>query len=187
MNTFTHPKSIRRIILTQLYEQYQRDPMYMLTPEDFKDRAALSTQDLLPNIHYLCDRGLVELMIGHHPPFFTSARITADGIDIFENQFEFDRRFPPEPSEREGRMAALPLLIEQLFVEADLSPLEGESRYALLRDIQFLRDEAARPAEKQRTAVITAVLAWISESTPEAEEVLPAATKIAALIESKLG
>ena len=111
MESFTHPKSVRRCILTLLYEQYQSDPMNMLTPEDFRERGGLSSEDLLASIHYLSDRGFAELLIGHQPPFFTSARITADGIDVYENRFEFDRRFPPELSELEGTMAALPHLL----------------------------------------------------------------------------
>ncbi len=174
----SHPKSIRRRLLTILYERYLQDPLDMLTPEDFLEDGALHREDLAANMHYLHDRNLVELMMGYNPPMFAAARITADGIDLVENRFEFNLRFPPEPGEEEEDMADLPRLMEQLTAEADFSPLDGEARASLLRDVQFLRDEVARPVHRWRMPVIETVLGWIAANFAHPDETLPSLPRI---------
>jgi len=104
------------------------------------------------------------MMIGYNPPMFAAARITADGIDLVENRFEFNLRFPPTLGEREESVADLLWLAERLVEEGELSPLDGEARKALLRDVQYLRDEIARPAERWRLRVVQTVLEWIAHS-----------------------
>jgi len=172
----SHPKSIRRRLLHFLYERYLTDPLEMLGPgEFFEALPQLSRQQLIPNMHYLADRRLVELMIGYNPPMFAAARITANGIDLVENRFEFNLRFPPEPGEEEETAADVPALMERLVEEAEFSPLDGEERAALLRDVQFLRDEFARPLPRWRHEVIESVLQWILQSVEEPESMLPSA------------
>jgi hypothetical protein len=180
--TTPHPKSIRRRLLALLYEQYQKDPLNMLNPEDFLALEGIDRNNLVFNIHYLHDRQLVELMIGYSPPMFAAARITADGIDLIENQFQFDLRFPPMPNEMEEATAEIPTLIERLIEEAELAPLDGEARQCLLRDVQILRDEIARPAERWRQSVLTSVMSWIAAPFDEVGETLPTFTKIATLL-----
>jgi hypothetical protein len=168
--------------LTILYERYLRDPLDMLSPEDFLADGTIAREDLVPNAHYLSDRALLELMIGYSPPIFAAARITADGIDLVENRFEFNLRFPAEPGEMEEEMAGLPLLVERLVEEADFSPLDGEARLALLRDVQYLRDELARPVVRWRHMVIQTVLDWIAAHFADPDAVLPSLPRIKALL-----
>lgn len=174
----TNPKSVRRRILTILYEHYLADPLEMLAPEDVLEDGTILREDLLANIHYLGDRGLVELMIGYNPPMFAAARITADGMDLVENRFEFNLRFPPELDELEETMAGVPLLMERLVAEADFSSVDGEKRKCLLRDIQYLRDELARPAERWRRNVIETVCSWIDDYFANRDEVLPSLSEL---------
>jgi tetrahydromethanopterin S-methyltransferase subunit B len=54
--------------------------------------------------------------------------------------------------------------------EADFAPLDGEYRQALLRDVEYLRDELARPAARWRREVITSVLDWIESHFERQEE-----------------
>lgn len=145
----------------------------MLAPSDFLADGALRREELAANMHYLHDRNLVELMIGYNPPMFAAARITANGIDLVENRFEFNLRFPPEPGEDEEAMADLPRLMERLVEEAECSPLDGEARTCLLRDVQFLRDEVARPVHRWRVHVIETVLEWIAANFEDPDQTLP--------------
>ena len=171
-----HPKSIRRKLLQFMYDRYLNDPLEMVEPETFAAQLPeVTRRELVSNMHYLGDRRLVELMLGYNPPMFAAARITANGIDLVENRFEFNLRFPPAPGTEEEATAALPHLIEHLVEEADFSPLDGEERACLLRDVQFLRDELARPAHRWRQHVILAVLTWILDSADDPPETLPSA------------
>ena len=174
-----HPKYVRRRVMFIVYSRYQRDPLEMLAPEDFYGPDGVTREELVANIHYLADRKLIELMIGYHPPLFAAARITPNGIDLVENRFLFNLRFPPEPGQMDEAYAGIPLLVEQLVEEAEFATLDGEARYALLRDVQFLRDEFARPAPRWRRAVIDTVLGWIVASVGNPEVELPAAKAIA--------
>lgn len=163
MNPHFH-KSIRRRLLVTLYEHYMANPAEMLEPAAFLGDGTLEKHPLLVNMHYLADRGLVELMLGYDPSVFAAVRITSKGIDLVENQFELDRQFPPHPDGAEQGAADLPLLIEQLQHEADICDLEGTARRALLDDVAYLRNEIARPAACWRLQVILSVLGWMSEA-----------------------
>lgn len=163
MKKYRHPKAIRRWILETLYERYLENPTEMLGPEDFLGTELVDKKQLASNIHYLYDKGLVELITGYNPPLFVATRITPRGIDLVENSHEFDLLFPAYPAGIEEETAELLEVLEQLVVEADLTPLEGDTRKCLLRDIQYLRDEFARPAKRWRRHVIEQVLQWIEE------------------------
>lgn len=169
----THPKSVRRRILEILYEAYIRSPHEMLAPQDILEDGTVPREDLLANAYYLHDRGLVELMTGYNPPSFAAARITANGIDLVENRFEFNLRFPPEPGHEEAAAAQIPALMERLVEEADFSPLDGDQRRCLLRDIQYLRDELARPIERWRPEVVRTAIRWIDGYFKQANRILP--------------
>ena len=168
-----HPKTIRRYILQILYRRYLEDPLEMLAPEDFFADARIGRKDLVANIHYLHDRGLVELMIGYNPPLFAAARITAKGIDMVENTFEFNLYFPPGMDELAVAAASAPVLMERLVQEAEFAALDGEARHSLLRDVQFLRDELARPEPRWRRDVIGTVFTWIAAQVADSAEELP--------------
>ncbi len=170
-----HPKAIRRWILEMLYERYLENPTEMLGPEDFLGTELVDKRQLATNIHYLYDKELVELITGYNPPLFVATRITPKGIDLVENRREFDLLFPAYPAGIEEETAELLETMEQLVVEADLTPLEGDTRKCLLRDIQYLRDEFARPAQRWRRNVIEQVIQWIEESLGNLDrnEVMP--------------
>jgi len=176
------PQAARRYVLQVLYEAYMTDPLEMLTPDDFLCRGQITRHGLAVSMHYLRDDGLVEVMLGYRPPLFVSARITTKGIDLVENRYQFDRRFPPEFTPGDDGLATVPGLMEQLVAEADLCNLERGAREGLLRDVHYLRGELARPFYLWRHDVIEQVLGWIAApfqneaeglaSLPELQELL---------------
>jgi len=178
-----HPKSIRRRLLAVLYEHYQKDPLDMLSPQDLLEDDGLERKHLMANVCYLGDRGLVELMMGYSPGMFAAVRITPKGIDVVEDEYEFNLLFPAAPGEFEAGMAEVPVLMERLVEEADFSALDGEERRCLLRDVQYLREELARPADRWRPQVIRTVLGWIAGFFENPEEVLPSLPKLRSLLE----
>ena len=180
----THPKTLRRYLLQALYACYQADPFDMLGPEHFLADGRVPREDLPANMYYLHDRGLAEVMRGYQPPMFAAARITADGIDLVENHFEFNLRFPPAPGEEEETAAGVPTLVERLVEEADFAAIDGERRQSLFRDVQYLRDELARPAERWRVEVVWSVLTWLEGYREPPEVDLPALAALRAQLEA---
>lgn len=162
-----HYRHVRRALLKALYQQYREDPLEMVEPERLLPAVSGDRRDLMFNMHYLADRGLVEMMLGYRPPLFSGARITANGIDLVENRIVFDAKYPPLPDQCEAERADLPLLLAQLADEAEFCAVDGEVRRALLRDVAYLQDEAARPAARWRAGVMMAVLEGISGMLPE--------------------
>jgi hypothetical protein len=90
-----------------------------------------------------------------------------------------------EPGETEEAFAGVPLLVERLVQEADFSPLDGEERRCLLRDIQYLRDELSRPAQRWRSHVVETVLSWIESYFEEPGKDLPTLTELREAIQAK--
>ena len=178
-----HPKYVRRVLLERLYERYMQDPLDMMIPSDLLEDTVITRANLVPNIHYLHDRGLVELMLGFSAPMFDGVRITADGVDLVENVSEFGLRFPGVPGGAAGESADIPAVMERLVEEADLCALDGEARRALLRDIQYLREELARPVRRWRSEVIGQVLDWIDGHFSDGASPLPSLNTLRALLE----
>lgn len=175
---YPHAKALRRQILLFLYARYQADPTEMLGPEVFLNELGFAKADLVFHMHYLNDHGLVELAMGYAPPLFASVRLTGRGVDVVEHPFELDRRFPAAPAGEGDGFGALPVLLERLIEEADCSPLEGEQRRALQRDVLYLREEIARPAAAWRVDVLRAVLDWIAAPLTDPAEDLPSLAAI---------
>ncbi len=175
-------KSVRRSLLLALYGLYRADPLKMAEPEQLITCAGDDRDTLVFNMHYLLDRGLVEMMMGYLPPLFSGARITADGIDLVENRFQFDLRFPPAPDDPDSADAELPALMARLAEEAEFSPLDGEARRALLRDVAWLQDEAARSAARRRPELMLSVLGSMAVACGAGENAPPSLEKVRRII-----
>lgn len=160
----TPAKALRRRILLYLYECYRANPVEMLGPEVVLDALGVDKADLLFNMHYLHDHGLVEMLMGYQPPLFSAVRLTGRGVDVVESRFELNQRFPEAPGDGGDPLGDLPALLERLLEEAECAPpLDGDDRRTLLRDVHFLREEIARPVERWRPAVLRAALDWMAE------------------------
>ncbi len=159
-------KALRRSILELLYESYLNDPLRMVEPEVFFARPPLDRQNIVPNMHYLADRKLVEMMMGYTPPMFSAVRITAAGIDLVEHRYAFDLQFPPLNG---GPETEIPALLERLIEECDFLPLEGVARRQLLGDALHLREELNRPLQWWRPALIRVLLEIIEEHRAQAD------------------
>jgi hypothetical protein len=181
-----HPKSVRRFILQKLYDAYMADPLDMLSPEAFLDGGEIDRHGLAVAIHYLRDDGLVEVMLGYQPPLFTSARITPRGVDVVENEYEFNRRFPPESLLLGEESAGVARWMEQLIAEADLCSLPQPQRAQLLRDLQYLRAEIAQPYEAWRHKVLRRTLKSIAKLVKDDPVSMPAFEALNAALRSAL-
>jgi hypothetical protein len=180
---YAYFKAARRAILEALYETYITDPLATVNPDELMGMTGLNREDLVVNIHYLGDRGLVEVMIGYNPPLFTTARIRPSGIDIVEDPFRLNHEFPPANDDEATIAAELPVLVERLVAEVDLAPVTGHARQRMLRDVQFLRDELSRRPEAWRLEVIDEVSSWLENEAghtrlPALEEIRATARRV---------
>lgn len=182
MNTI-HPKAVRRRLLTILYQRYMNNPLDMLGPSDFLTEEGLSRQDLVVNIHYLHDAGLAELMVGYNPQSFNAVRITAKGVDLCEDAYRFNRRFPAGADDADFPLSEAARLVEELLAQVDLVPVDAETRRGLLQDIEYLRSELSRPAGSRRPPVLRTAAGWIGAILGENDESLSTLEALEALFE----
>ena len=91
---------IRRKILEMVYERFKEHPYYMVTPKEFKDTLSIDSKELNYNIVYLEEKGYLELQKSLDGDIFVAARITTKGIDLIEDENEFNIIFPSLKSDR---------------------------------------------------------------------------------------
>jgi hypothetical protein len=89
---------LRRCILTTLYEIFKEYPYAVVEPRQLEEDCCVSTAEINWNMVYLEKCGLVELGKSVEcPPYIASSiSLTAGGIDLIEDDIEFNRRFPDE-------------------------------------------------------------------------------------------
>jgi len=179
------PKHARRVILTVLYESYQRDPLFMMTPSDMADASALLMDDLAPNCHYLHERDLIELIMGYSPPLFAAARIAPEGIDLYEDQRRFNQYFTHSPDAHAQDTTAVIPLVMSLAQEAEAAPIKGLQRDWLLRDVTRLRELMHGPEHHWDADAIVNALEWLDGfSLPGIE--LPSLARIKEIVARRM-
>ena len=178
------PKHARRVIMTVLYECYQRDPLFMMTPSDMADASALLMDDIAPNCHYLHERELIELIMGYNPPLFAAARIAPEGIDLYEDQRRFKRFFSPSTDEHAEDTVAVVPLVMSLAQEAEATPLKGLQREWLLRDVTRLRELMHGPEKTWDGEAIANAIEWLDGFVGPGIE-MPSLTRIKQIVQRR--
>ena len=89
---------LRRCIMETLYEIFKRVPYAAVELRQIEEDCHTNTSEVNWNLVYLEKCGLVELgkSIECPPYIASSVTLTAQGIDLVENETEFMRRFPGE-------------------------------------------------------------------------------------------
>lgn len=88
---------LRREILKHLYKDYYREWDATLEEEELANKLHLPLVQVRGSLKYLLEKELVQtsrMQFGAR--FFTYVRITAKGIDLIEDESEFNRAFPPQ-------------------------------------------------------------------------------------------
>ncbi|MFC1828812.1 hypothetical protein ACFL0O_04285 [Thermodesulfobacteriota bacterium] len=93
---------LRRCILYRLYEIFKDFPYASVELSQISEECHADPGELNWNIVYLEKCGYVELAKSYEcPPFIApSVTITASGIDIVEDEREFNSRFPDRHTEK---------------------------------------------------------------------------------------
>ena len=87
---------IRRCVLSILYEYFKEVPYATIELSQISKDCRVSPKELNWNMVYLEKCGFVELAKSYtEPPFVSpSVVITAEGIELLEDENKFDKRFP---------------------------------------------------------------------------------------------
>lgn len=159
----------------------------MLSPVEILDHGTIDRKDLIPNVHYLHDRNLIELMIGYNPPTFAATRIAPLGIDLYEDEAEFDKMFPPELVVENATTAGIVTIMLKMAEEAEQSAATGQSKDWLMKDIRALREELVIPEPYWKADVILARLQWLDGFFMHEENVsLPSLENLKTILYKKL-
>ena len=88
--------TLRRCILMTLYDVFKVFPYAVVEPSQLEEDCCSSTAEVNWNMVYLEKCGFVELgKAVESPPYIASSiTLTAGGIDLIEDEVEFNRRFP---------------------------------------------------------------------------------------------
>jgi hypothetical protein len=89
---------VRRCIMLMLYDIFKEYPYAVVELRQIEENCRTSTKEVNWNLVYLEKCGYVELGKAiESPPYIAStATLTSEGIDLIENEIDFNRRFPRE-------------------------------------------------------------------------------------------
>lgn len=131
---------VRRKILEILYERFVEHPYNRTTPKEFKEQLGISLRDLNYNIIYLEDKCLIELQKPLEGSLFVGARITHRGIDLIEDEYEFDIMFPAfkRTSPPGNVFTQFNLLIDSIEVDGSIN---SDLKELIIENIKQIQNE----------------------------------------------
>ncbi|MCX7994478.1 MAG: hypothetical protein N3A65_01730 [candidate division WOR-3 bacterium] len=130
---------IRRKILEMVYEKFKEHPYYRITPKEFKEALNIDLKTLNFNIVYLEEKGYIELEKPLEGSLFVGARITSKGIDLVEDEYQFDITFPVDKDTSAMQINVYKefnLLIEKISTDEKISSNTKEILIEEIREIQ---------------------------------------------------
>jgi len=147
---------IRRDILEILYNWFKKNP-YSFLPREVLMIVIYNSKGLESNIVYLEEKGYVELKKALSTQFI-GARITAKGIDLIENESEFNIKFPIRQNitHIEGDMVGVVSQGDNAQIVSQISIQIGENFNNILREIDSTEeyDTETKQALKSRVREI---------------------------------
>lgn len=141
---------IRRRIIEMVFERFKEHPYYRITPSEFKEVLGITLKQLYYNVAYLAEKGYLDLQTPLEGSFFVGARITAKGIDLIEDDLQFDIIFPrPEQlTTPDNVMAGLALIQNSITIVNDI---QKETKELLIEGINDLMNELSQPGPSYHT------------------------------------
>lgn len=123
-----------------VYERFKEHPYYRITPKEFKESLNISLKELHYNIIYLEEKGLIELQKPLEGSIFVGARITPKGVDLVEDEYQFDVMFPR--SRQEKQVINISQEFNTLIKDLEsLDSVSDESREIIREEIKEVHKE----------------------------------------------
>lgn len=134
---------IRRKILEIIYERFKEHPYYIVTPKEFEKALNIGLKTLNYNIIYLEEKGYVELQKPLEGNIFVGARITSKGVDLIEDEYQFNIVFPDGLTETSTQLA--------IFKEFDglISSLESLNDTEIDKNLKDIIIEEIKAVQKE--------------------------------------
>lgn len=132
---------LRRKILEMVYERFKEHPYYRVTPKELKEALTIGLKELYYNVIYLEEKGYIELQKPLEGSIFVGARITPKGIDLVEDEYQFNIVFPLTKTEKavaSDVFKELTLLIENLNSTKNLSK---DLKELIIEEIEEISNE----------------------------------------------
>lgn len=132
---------IRRKILEMAYERFKEHPYYIITPKEFKEKLNIDLKTLNFNIVYLEEKGYIELQKPLEGSLFVGARITSRGVDLVEDDYQFDIQFPVNKDTSAMQINVFKefnLLIEKINESREI---KEDTREILIEEIKEIQKE----------------------------------------------
>ncbi|MEO0126865.1 MAG: hypothetical protein ABIL44_03835, partial [candidate division WOR-3 bacterium] len=132
---------IRRKILEMAYEKFKEHPYYRITPREFKEALNIDLKTLNFNIVYLEEKGYIELQKPLEGSLFVGARITSKGVDLVEDDYQFDITFPVTSDTSAMQINIFKefnLLIDRVNTDEKIS---GDIKEILIEEIKEIQKE----------------------------------------------
>ncbi len=132
---------IRRKILIMAYEKFKEHPYYRITPKEFKEALNIDLKTLNFNIVYLEEKGYIELQKPLEGSLFVGARITSKGVDLVEDDYQFDITFPVTSDTSAMQINIFKefnLLVDKVNTDEKIS---GDIKEILIEEIREIQKE----------------------------------------------
>ena len=161
---------IRRAILEILYERFEEVPYSFVSREELLKKLYWP-KSLNSNIFYLEEKGYVKSQKPFGTPFI-AARIKADGIDLIENESEFNVKFPIRQNitHIEGDMVGVVSQGDKAQISSQVSIQIGENFNNILLEIDSSKGFDAETKRLLKNKVLE-IKAEIQKPEPEGSKV----------------
>lgn len=161
----------RRKILKILYEKYQQHPYGSVSHKELIRHLGISKNELYSNIVYLDEKGYARLVNTIGSLFF-SARITIKGIDLIEDESEFNVKFPVRQNVThiEGDMIGVVSQGDNAQISSQVSIQIGENFNNILQKIDSNTDFDAETKESLKSKV-QEIKAEIQKTEPDGSKI----------------
>ncbi|KPJ70488.1 hypothetical protein AMJ52_09905 [candidate division TA06 bacterium DG_78] len=136
---------IRRKILEMLYERFKEHPYYRITPKEFREVLDIDLKKLYYNIIYLEEKGHVELQKPLEGNLFVGARITTKGIDLIEDEYQFNILYPVVQLKTSTRTHFLQEFDELIKKIQSMDTMNNDTKELIIEEIVEIKSELKKP------------------------------------------
>jgi len=175
-------RAVRRRMLLAFYEAYQTHPHLMLSPKEVMETADVTHDELLRNIFYLEEHGLVECLKGFGTALFGAAKLTANGVDVVEDEQKLSELFPVDEDGPAPPRDELSELLERISIDARNAPLGQQDIDTLIDELELIRKSLERTRTPERMKKIKTLFGWVRASFDGNESVLRDIRRLVELI-----